>query len=733
MKSNTKKRLIAFMLCMVLVLSSATSAFADEPQNTDSQSQAEVVTEPVADEATGNEATGNEATGDEATEDEAAVNSSEQQQQEEQQPETESTPEGNLEDDISIQTTINGTTITMSGPYSSFPEGSNYEILASELNEEETKNVEVALKKKEDEINTKIATYKAYDIKLLVDGIESQPTGNVNVKFEGGEVQENLETAENIEVYHVDETTQIANDIEKTAVDDTVTMTTNHFSTYVITTTQPDGVDITVQHYIKYTDSNNHLVEKALYRDSKIHLNKNQVITDLSSLQNYTSQEVIKIEADGSKGEQISNDQVIIADQTYRVYYTPTTATSNEAVQMFDYQVKGEKNTSINAEKNYDPRSTKTTRFASGLANNQYSGNGYDTTIEINNQNFHINTWDTNSENTQVNQYNNTAFGSSNVGFGEPYPALTNAEVTAKKSPTTVDKTVADDDHVVAIGDIVTYTIEAYVPFLDAANTENRTFTITDKIKGAEYYLAGPNAVNSVTMEGKDGQVGKIVVNEDGKGFTVNLNTLVADTDNPNAGKKITVTYTAKVTKTTVENKAGSHAAGVDYGADNVPVKLFTGELVLLKYGDGNVNNALANAEFVLYKDGEEVPLTFTKQENGKYKYAPDAEDATATLVTDENGMIDVEGLDVGSYHFEETKAPEGYSINTDGKTLTLTVNGDVATAKLYNEGQLNDTKLSALPSTGGIGTTIFTIAGCLIMIAAAGLFFASRKKSDNK
>ena len=98
-----------------------------------------------------------------------------------------------------------------------------------------------------------------------------------------------------------------------------------------------------------------------------------------------------------------------------------------------------------------------------------------------------------------------------------------------------------------------------------------------------------------------------------------------------------------------VENKAGSHAAGVDYGADNVPVKLFTGELVLLKYGDGNVNNALANAEFVLYKDGEEVPLTFTKQENGKYKYAPDAEDATATLVTDENGMIDVEGLHYSS------------------------------------------------------------------------------------
>ena len=43
----------------------------------------------------------------------------------------------------------------------------------------------------------------------------------------------------------------------------------------------------------------------------------------------------------------------------------------------------------------------------------------------------------------------------------------------------------------------------------------------------------------------------------------------------------------------------------------------------------------------------------------------------------------------------------------------------------------MEDTQLSALPSTGGIGTTIFTIAGCLIMVAAAGLFFASRKRTN--
>ena len=316
------------------------------------------------------------------------------------------------------------------------------------------------------------------------------------------------------------------------------------------------------------------------------------------------------------------------------------------------------------------------------------------------------------------------------VGFGEPYPALTNAEVTAKKSPTSVDKIVADGDHVVAIGDIVTYTIEAYVPFIDAANTNNRIFTITDKITGADYYLAGPNSVNSVTMEGKDVQVGTIVVNEDGKGFTIDLRELVADTANPNAGKKITVTYTAKVKEVTVENTAGSHTADATYGGNNVPVKLFTGEITLLKYGDSDEANVLKDAKFEVSKDEAATPLKFKLQENGNYRYAPDAEDASTVVKTNAEGKIVVEGLNVGTYHFKETKAPEGYSINTDGKDITLTQTG-VATAIVKASDKLNDTKLNALPSTGGIGTTIFTIGGCAIMIVAAGLFFATRRKTQ--
>lgn len=419
MKSKIKKRLIAFMLCMVLVLSSAISAFADD---LDTQAQDQTTTmadEPVA--TSMDDSTDEQQPVAEAEENqEQAVETQEEQQTEENVSEEPTTEDSSAvaeqeaiekESDVSIQTTVNGTTITMSGPHSSFPEGNNYEISASELNEEETKDVEIALKKKEDETNTKIATYKAYDIKLLVDGIETQPTGDVNVKFEGGEVKENLTNAENVEVYHVDESNQTANDISGITAEDTVTMTTNHFSTYVITTTKDGGVDITVQHYLQNTTT-------PLYRDSTVHLNKGQEIKDLSSPSNYTAQKVVKVNRDGSADTELSGDEVITDNQTYRVYYTATTGTSDESVQMFDYQVKGNNNTSINNSSNYDKKSSSTTRFASGLIKDQYNDNKYDTKVKINESDIYINTWNTDSRNWYVNYVNGKVFGEENATTG---------------------------------------------------------------------------------------------------------------------------------------------------------------------------------------------------------------------------------------------------------------------------------------------------------------------------
>ncbi len=128
---------------------------------------------------------------------------------------------------------------------------------------------------------------------------------------------------------------------------------------------------------------------------------------------------------------------------------------------------------------------------------------------------------------------------------------------------------------------------------------------------------------------------------------------------------------------------------------------------------------------------------------------------------TDENGQLIFEGLDAGEYTLKETKAPAGYSLsnitypvvitptyNEDGQltNLEIKINNEsvmnfsatyesgsikkIVVAGDKNVTKIPNTKLSSLPSTGGIGTTIFTIGGCAIMILAAALYFASRRKT---
>lgn len=320
------------------------------------------------------------------------------------------------------------------------------------------------------------------------------------------------------------------------------------------------------------------------------------------------------------------------------------------------------------------------------------------------------------------------------VGFGDVendnYPSLTGTEVTAKKSPATVVKTTKDTDNAVAIGDIVTYEIETYVPVINPTKTENRTFTVTDRITGADYYLSGTGAKKEVTVDGVN-QTDNFNIIPNGNTFTVNFDSLVASLSNENAGKRIVITYTAKVTDVTVENTASGHSS--DKNMSGNKVNLYTGSIELTKVDANKTSKGLAGATFNVFKDGASTSLKFTKESNGVYKYDPEG---LADIVTADDGKLVVKGLDKGSYHFKETVAPEGYSINTDGLTVNLTYDGDKATANFESKGDSNvvkDSTLSALPATGGIGTTIFTIAGCVIMIAAAGLFFASRKKSDNK
>lgn len=306
------------------------------------------------------------------------------------------------------------------------------------------------------------------------------------------------------------------------------------------------------------------------------------------------------------------------------------------------------------------------------------------------------------------------------------YMQAKDVQLTAKSTGYIVDKSA--NDNFVARGQEVTFTITTTFPSFEVADSADNSFKIVDTPTGlditgvTEIAIGGDPTTDYATSKADNGQ------------YTIDL-TRAIGTSNANAGKTVVVRYKAIVTADDgYSNTANAYRNDVDMGHGDE--KGYTGDIVLTKYAE-NGTTVLKGAEFKLYKatkdevkaEGSTVSaLSFIKLADGEYKLALEGEEgATETLVAT-NGTLTVKGLDEGDYWFEETKAPEGYSINADGAIATVTVE---TTNKTFTT-SLNDTKLSALPGTGGIGTTIFTIGGCLIMIIAAALFFASRKKQQH-
>lgn len=314
------------------------------------------------------------------------------------------------------------------------------------------------------------------------------------------------------------------------------------------------------------------------------------------------------------------------------------------------------------------------------------------------------------------------------------------ANVVAKAEKYTTDKTQDDPDEVVEVGDLLKYSITTTVPY--NKDNEIKSFTVSDQLEGATYYLTGEAVkgvlpVNSITINGNetDYKIDNTVhgTNE----FTVDLTNLIDD-KNTNAGKTVIITYTVKIDAVnSITNTANS-----TNDPTGTTTKTYTGNAQIIKCGDKNKTIKLSGAEFALYRQvndtkreyavidrngyitGVWIPVTAT---DGKFVRP----EGVSTVTTDENGLAIVEGLNIGTYYFDEVVAPDGYSINDEDKEVIVRKSGEAENITVTGETDMIDTKLSSLPSTGGIGTTIFTIGGCVIMIAAAGLFFASRRKEE--
>lgn len=236
--------------------------------------------------------------------------------------------------------------------------------------------------------------------------------------------------------------------------------------------------------------------------------------------------------------------------------------------------------------------------------------------------------------------------------------------------------------------------------------------------------------------------------------FVVNIPNVKNCVANLNDGATITVTYTAHLNETATVNTAGgdshtdnensvfltySNNPRINTSVDKtIPSKVcvYTYQLNNTKRQNTVDGPALAGAGFKLYSDAECNNEVGLYQEGEFYYPIKDATGKKAVeMISGENGQFNVKGLDAGTYYLKETITPAGY--DTCGVT-PVTIKADHSGNDYVNLEGSNLTIVNkkaggiTLPSTGGIGTTIFYVVGGGLMVAAIVLL-VTKKRMENK
>ncbi len=331
-------------------------------------------------------------------------------------------------------------------------------------------------------------------------------------------------------------------------------------------------------------------------------------------------------------------------------------------------------------------------------------------------------------------------------------------EHRVKKTSNYVDKSIDESDKYVELNDTVEYTITSKVPYF----YENKTdayYKIYDKLSGAKFdSLSADKKTVTVSVKVGDAQATDwpATYTEATNSFVLDLTDLVKDPTtgkivNTNAYEKVVITYTATVTNVEVANTSypgySENDPGDKYGDTETS---FSGKVKVVKR-DANTEEALNGAQFALAKETEDGTYvlatkndantitwtTTTYADSDAIIAAANAENSNVrTWKTagqgDDAGLLTIEGLDRDfDYVVFEVVAPESYSINTLPNPVVF---GEIINVEQVQEADdltVLDTKLTNLPFTGGIGTTIFTVLGVAIMAMAAALFFATKKNAN--
>ena len=350
-----------------------------------------------------------------------------------------------------------------------------------------------------------------------------------------------------------------------------------------------------------------------------------------------------------------------------------------------------------------------------------------------------------------------------------------NVPITPKAEKPTVEKKVYDNpdgtstggfgssaDH--AINEKFQFQLTATLP-----DSTNRAYDYYDKYS----VIFHDTLSEGITYDGPDSVViksnnnthdttidpSKYTITESQNSFVVKIPDVktCAEGLDLNDGATITVTYTAHLNDKAYVNTAGGSTSNINkvyltYSnnpkdessigktPESTPVYVYTYQLNNTKHQDTKDGLALAGAGFRLYSDEachDEDEIKLKMNDDGTYSRDFSTEGKGVEMISGQDGQFNVKGLDAGTYYLKETKTPDGYSAC---KVIPVTIKADHSRNDQVNlEGSnlTNDiVNIKAggitLPSTGGIGTTLFYVVGGGLMVAAIVLL-VTKKRMENK
>lgn len=340
-----------------------------------------------------------------------------------------------------------------------------------------------------------------------------------------------------------------------------------------------------------------------------------------------------------------------------------------------------------------------------------------------------------------------------------------NATVHDKNSSVPKDLKKVVDKEDVNIGDTVTYTVSFKTANYSGAGADAKkitTYYIEDTLPD---YL-GNVTVTKITVTDKDGD------HEVAEQFNTDKKIALKWYDDTakqfiyGNGATVTITYTAVVTdKAAIDGDGNKNTVALTWdleGKPNPGDKLLDGETIFtyaiaLKKVDDK-GNPLAGAEFTLPFYVKETPSA----NDNAYIYAGTTAGAGLTnkVTSPADGLIVIKGVKSGAYEIKETKAPAGYNLLTAPFNVTAVQTGATTTTVtkyVDADGNVTDTQTATnhevkvelnnisaavqivvnktgltLPSTGGMGTTVFYVLGGAVVAAAFILLIVTKKRKNH-